>query len=159
MRTLLFAIVSSMILTTLILRTGLHYNMHGYMDTEEFLILTTSLLLPFWSFFTKMVELFWADLRPRRQILNRRDRSRGWHITCVPPHSTSQNLGKTAVLPILCTSRDCPVISSILLTKQVRVTSLELLSLAKFIYLWIKKLMKVIKMFYGSIWYRRSNIF
>ena len=158
MRTLLFAIVSSMILTTLILRTGLHYNMHGYMDTEEFLILTTSLLLPFWSFFTKMVELFYADLSPR-QIVNRRGRHRGWHITCVPPRSISQNLGKTVVLPVLCTSSVSPVINLILLTTQVRVTSLEQLSLAKFIYLWIKKLMKVIKMFYGSIWYRRSNIF
>ena len=106
MKTLVFAIIVSMILGSLILRTGLHYNTYGYMDTEEFLIITTSLLLPIWTFFHKMVELFYADLRPRRQLFNRRDRSRGWHITYVPPHSISQNQGSLMYLPL-------PVISSI----------------------------------------------
>ena len=77
MKTLVFAIIVSMILGSLILRTGLHYHTHGYMDLEEFAIITTSLLLPIWTFFHKMVELFYADLRPRRQLFNRRDRSRG----------------------------------------------------------------------------------
>jgi hypothetical protein len=142
------AIISSGILASLVLRTGLHYHTHGYMDLEEFAIITTSLLLPIWTFFHKMVQLFYADLRPR-QIVNRRDRSRGWHITCVLPHSISQNLPLVVALRLH---------SSILLTTQVRVTSLEQLSLAKFIYLWIKKLMKVIKMFYGSIWYQSSKV-
>ena len=75
MKALVYALVCSMTLTHQILKYSLHVQIHGHMDLEEFLILTTCLTLPFWSFISKMMELF-GDSGPPRQIFNRPDQAR-----------------------------------------------------------------------------------